>query len=89
MNLYGKASPTIKLLFQSAEQVRYLDLTARRFAKLTSTHCFDITDISDADRQGTIMRINVDSTTGEEQKYGISPVQGLEYNHSMENTAYG
>ena len=30
------------------EQVRYLDLTARRFSKLTATHYFDIMDISDA-----------------------------------------
>lgn len=30
------------------EQVRYLDLAARRFHKLTETHYFDIRDISDA-----------------------------------------
>ena len=30
------------------EQVRFLDLKARRFSKLTSTHYFDIMDISDA-----------------------------------------
>lgn len=30
------------------EQVRYLDLTARRYSKLTQTHYFDIMDISDA-----------------------------------------
>ena len=30
------------------EQVRYLDLTARRFSKLSATHYFDIMDISDA-----------------------------------------
>ena len=30
------------------EQVRYLDLAARRFHKLTATHYFDIMDISDA-----------------------------------------
>ena len=30
------------------EQVRYLDLAARRFHKLTATHYFDILDISDA-----------------------------------------
>ena len=30
------------------EQVRYLDLAARRFSKLTATHYFDIMDIADA-----------------------------------------
>lgn len=30
------------------EQVRYVDLTARRYSKLTATHYFDIMDISDA-----------------------------------------
>ena len=30
------------------EQVRYLDLRARRWSKLTQTHDFDILDISDA-----------------------------------------
>ena len=30
------------------EQVKYLDLKARHFSKLTSTHYFDIMDISDA-----------------------------------------
>ena len=30
------------------EQVKYLDLKARRFSKLTETHYFDIMDISDA-----------------------------------------
>lgn len=30
------------------EQVKYLDLKARCFSKLTSTHYFDIMDISDA-----------------------------------------
>lgn len=30
------------------EQVRYLDLAARWFHKLTATHYFDIMDISDA-----------------------------------------
>ena len=30
------------------EQVRYLDLTTRRFSKLSASHCFDIMDISDA-----------------------------------------
>ena len=30
------------------EQVRYLDLAARCFYKLTATHYFDIMDISDA-----------------------------------------
>ena len=30
------------------EQVRYLDLSSRRWSKLTQTHCFDIMDISDA-----------------------------------------
>ena len=30
------------------EQVRYLDLAARRFHNLTATHYFDIMDISDA-----------------------------------------
>ena len=30
------------------EQVRYLDLTSRRYSKLTQTHYFDIMDISDA-----------------------------------------
>ena len=30
------------------EQVRYLDLSSRQFSKLTSTHYFDIMDISDA-----------------------------------------
>lgn len=30
------------------EQVKYLDLKARNFSKLTSTHYFDIMDISDA-----------------------------------------
>ena len=34
--------------FVLCEQVRYLDLTARRFAKLSATHYFDIMDISDA-----------------------------------------
>ncbi len=30
------------------EQMRYVDLTARRFSKLAETHYFDIMDISDA-----------------------------------------
>lgn len=30
------------------EQVRYLDLSARRYHKLTANHHFDIMDISDA-----------------------------------------
>ena len=30
------------------EQVRYMDLPARRFHKLTETHYFDIMDIADA-----------------------------------------
>ena len=30
------------------EQVKYLDLKARHFSELTSTHYFDIMDISDA-----------------------------------------
>lgn len=30
------------------EQVKYLDLKARHYSKLTSTHYFDIMDISDA-----------------------------------------
>ena len=30
------------------EQVRYIDLAARHFSKLTATHYFDIMDISDA-----------------------------------------
>ena len=30
------------------EQVKYLDLKARNYSKLTSTHYFDIIDISDA-----------------------------------------
>ena len=30
------------------EHVRYIDLTARRYSKLTATHYFDIMDISDA-----------------------------------------
>ncbi len=30
------------------EQVRYLDLAARRYAKLSASHYFDIMDISDA-----------------------------------------
>lgn len=30
------------------EQVRFLDLNARSFSKLTATHYFDIIDISDA-----------------------------------------
>ena len=30
------------------EQVRYLDLTTRRFSKLSASHYFDIMDISDA-----------------------------------------
>lgn len=30
------------------EQVKYLDLKARRYSKPTSTHYFDIMDISDA-----------------------------------------
>ena len=30
------------------EQVKYLDLKARDYSKLTSTHYFDIIDISDA-----------------------------------------
>lgn len=30
------------------EQVRFVDLAARRFSKLTATHYFDIMDISDA-----------------------------------------
>ena len=30
------------------EQGRYIDLTARRYSKLTATHYFDIMDISDA-----------------------------------------
>ena len=34
--------------FVLCEQVRYLDLTARHYSKLTQTHYFDIMDISDA-----------------------------------------
>ena len=34
--------------FVLCEQVRYLDLAARQFHKLTATHYFDILDISDA-----------------------------------------
>ena len=30
------------------EQVRYVDLSARRYSRLTSSHYFDIMDISDA-----------------------------------------
>ena len=30
------------------EQVRYIDLAARRFSKMTEAHYFDIMDISDA-----------------------------------------
>lgn len=30
------------------EQVRYLDLSGRRYSKLTASHYFDIMDISDA-----------------------------------------
>lgn len=30
------------------EQVRYIDLSARRFSKMTQTHYYDIMDISDA-----------------------------------------
>lgn len=30
------------------EQMRYVDLSVRRFSKLADTHCFDIMDISDA-----------------------------------------
>lgn len=30
------------------EQVRYVDLAARHFSKMTATHYFDIMDISDA-----------------------------------------
>ena len=30
------------------EQVRYVDLAARRFSKLTASHYYDIMDISDA-----------------------------------------
>ena len=30
------------------EQVRFVDLAARRFSKMTATHYFDIMDISDA-----------------------------------------
>lgn len=34
--------------FVLCEQVRYLDLSARRYSKLTATHYFDMMDISDA-----------------------------------------
>ena len=34
--------------FVLCEQVRYLDLSSRRFSRLTQTHYFDIMDISDA-----------------------------------------
>ena len=34
--------------FVLCEQVRYLDLSSRRFSKMTQTHYFDIVDISDA-----------------------------------------
>ena len=34
--------------FVLCEQVRYLDLSSRRFSKMTQTHYFDIMDISDA-----------------------------------------
>ena len=30
------------------EQVRYVDLSARRYSRLTSSHYFDVMDISDA-----------------------------------------
>jgi len=30
------------------EQVRYMDLAARRYAKLSSAHFFDVRDLSDA-----------------------------------------
>ena len=34
--------------FVLCEQVRFVDLAARRFSKLSETHYFDIMDISDA-----------------------------------------
>ena len=34
--------------FVLCEQVKYLDLKARRFSKLSATHYFDIINISDA-----------------------------------------
>ena len=34
--------------FVLCEQVRYLDLSSRRFSKMAQTHYFDIMDISDA-----------------------------------------
>ena len=30
------------------EQIRYVDLSARRYSRLTSSHYFDVMDISDA-----------------------------------------
>ena len=33
--------------FVLCEQVRFIDLTARRYTKITATHYFDIMDISD------------------------------------------
>ena len=34
--------------FVLCEQIRYLDLSARRFSRLSDTHYFDILNISDA-----------------------------------------
>lgn len=34
--------------FILCEQVRYVDLSVRRFSKMTASHYFDIMDISDA-----------------------------------------
>ncbi|MBR4067166.1 MAG: type II toxin-antitoxin system PemK/MazF family toxin [Clostridia bacterium] len=45
-HIWPKDSPVNGVVL--CEQVRYLDLAARRYHKLTTMHKFDIMDISDA-----------------------------------------
>ena len=46
LHIYLKDGPVEGYVL--CEQVRYVDLAARRFSRLTAAHYFDIMDISDA-----------------------------------------
>lgn len=46
LHIHIKESPVEGYVL--CEQVRYVDLTARRYSKLNTTHYYDIMDISDA-----------------------------------------
>jgi len=46
LHIHIKESPVEGYVL--CEQVRYVDLTARRYSKVSTTHDYDIMDISDA-----------------------------------------